>query len=466
LRFAWLGSQSFDVELYTAHLARSSFTGMLHGVAQTEGSPPLYYILAWAWGHLFGTSEVGLRSLSAVLGLACVPISFLTARELISARVGLVTATLVAVSPYLVDISQFARSYALAVTLAALGLLFFARALTRGTRGDVYLWGACSALGVCTHYYVGVIAVCEAAILIRARGWNRPVVLSTALVLLVGAALIPLAAEQLHNPLADTPGYGLGLRALQVPKNFLVAYQLPYELVLSILAGVLGALGLALVPWRFWPAASPHARRRALMLAGLAAGCLLIPLLLVPAGIDLFAPKSVFPAFFPIWILLACGIATGRTGLAVGAALVAVSLVASLAPNVSPGRYGRADWRGVAAAAGRPRTARILIATNAYPAQELQFYFPRLENLPPQARVTDVTVVAVAVENLHSVSGGPVPPRHFPAYLPPGFTVTKRRRTATFDIYELNARIPRHLSSGQLAALAFDRHDFSASLQR
>jgi uncharacterized membrane protein len=63
LRFATLDVQSlwYD-EAVTAQLLRMDLSGLLHAIGDSESSPPLYYVLAWLWTHVFGTGEVGLRS--------------------------------------------------------------------------------------------------------------------------------------------------------------------------------------------------------------------------------------------------------------------------------------------------------------------------------------------------------------------------------------------------------------------
>ena len=73
---------------------------MLHGglghtldaVVSSERSPPLYYLLAWVWAQPFGTGEVGLRSLSALIGVLMIPAAYLAARELASPRAGVIAA--------------------------------------------------------------------------------------------------------------------------------------------------------------------------------------------------------------------------------------------------------------------------------------------------------------------------------------------------------------------------------------
>ena len=109
----------------------------LSAVVDSERSPPLYYVLAWGWSKLFGTGEVGLRSLSALIGTLTVPVAYVAALELSSRRrIALVCAALVALNPYLVWYSQEARSYALMALFVALSLVFFARCLNRPSRAS------------------------------------------------------------------------------------------------------------------------------------------------------------------------------------------------------------------------------------------------------------------------------------------------------------------------------------------
>ena len=89
LRFATLGAQSywFD-EAQAAHELHLSFGSMLSSMVVHETNPPLYFVLGWLWARVFGTGEVGLRSLSALLGTAVIPIAYLCGRELVSRRAG------------------------------------------------------------------------------------------------------------------------------------------------------------------------------------------------------------------------------------------------------------------------------------------------------------------------------------------------------------------------------------------
>src|SRR4051794_2104634 len=97
LRFSSLGTQSYWYdEAITVGLVHKSLGGMLAAIPSSEATPPLYYIVAWAWTKVFGTGEAGLRSLSALFGVATIPVAFSTARIMIGRRAGLAAAALVA----------------------------------------------------------------------------------------------------------------------------------------------------------------------------------------------------------------------------------------------------------------------------------------------------------------------------------------------------------------------------------
>src|SRR5947209_16693495 len=148
LRFATLHVQSYDYdELQTVRLLRMHFGSMLAGIARDESTPPLYYVLAWAWSKAFGTGEAGLRALSALFGTAMVPLVYVTAKRLASRRAALVAALLISVSPWLVWYSQEARTYALVALLGALSFWSFTEALA-GRRGVIWAWALSSALAI------------------------------------------------------------------------------------------------------------------------------------------------------------------------------------------------------------------------------------------------------------------------------------------------------------------------------
>ena len=76
--FLGIGHQGFWFdEGNTALLVHYSPGKMLGLIPQSESTPPLYYCVAWVWARLFGYGEAGLRSLSAVCGVATVPVAYM-----------------------------------------------------------------------------------------------------------------------------------------------------------------------------------------------------------------------------------------------------------------------------------------------------------------------------------------------------------------------------------------------------
>lgn len=83
--------------------------------------PPLYYWLLHFWVRLWGVSELALRSLSALLGVAVVGLVFLIGEALFGAQVGLLAAFFSAISPFQVYYSQETRMYMLLAAAVCLG---------------------------------------------------------------------------------------------------------------------------------------------------------------------------------------------------------------------------------------------------------------------------------------------------------------------------------------------------------
>ena len=148
------------------------------------------------WARVFGYGEAGLRSLSALAGVATVPVAYAAARKLISTRAGLIAAALTACNPLLIWYSQEARSYSLLVLLTAAALLAFAHARANPTPRALIAWTIISGLALATHYYALLAIVPQAAWLLAAHRRNRAVQIAFGAVAACGLALIPLAISQ------------------------------------------------------------------------------------------------------------------------------------------------------------------------------------------------------------------------------------------------------------------------------
>jgi mannosyltransferase len=105
----------------SAHQLTRSFPEILHAAA-LDTHPPLYYWALKAWGETIGSSEMGLRSLSAFWGVVMVLLTWLIGRRLFGTLAGTLAAGLLAIAPLAVYYSQEVRMYTQVTALAMLAV--------------------------------------------------------------------------------------------------------------------------------------------------------------------------------------------------------------------------------------------------------------------------------------------------------------------------------------------------------
>lgn len=402
VRFASLGLQSYhhDEVITAMRVIPGSFGEMLHSVKASESNPPLYYVLAWAWAKLFGTGEVGLRSLTALFGAATVPVGYLLGRQLASRRAGLLLAALIAVNPMLIWYSQEARSYALLVFFGALSLLFFARALNTARGRDLAFWALASALALCSHYFAVFPVAIEALWLLVALWWRwRAVLPALGGVLATGLALLPLANAQ-NNPthigwIENSP---LPERLWETAASFLIGEtghviaEAPRERY-ALVPAILVAAALILLALR-----GDRRERRGAAL-GLALGLGVGGLTAVAAllGKDYVVERNLLPALVPLLAAVAIGFAVARArrlGLLLAVALCAYWLAFDVHVTQTP-NLQRPDFRTVTEALGPPHGSRRAIVTWKLAADPVRFYLrdDAIRMYAGEARVDEIAVL-------------------------------------------------------------------------
>jgi 4-amino-4-deoxy-L-arabinose transferase-like glycosyltransferase len=426
LRFATLGTQAYhhDEIVTASRVLRGDFVHAMEAVGFSESAPPLYYALAWAWTQLTGTGEYGLRSLSALAGVATVPVAYLLAAELRGRRTGIAAAALVAVNPMLLWYSQEARSYALLALLTAVAALYFVRALrppgdvpgvedaygplTPGTSRDVTLWGVFSALALATHYFAIFPIALEAAWLLWRRG--RQALTGLGIVAAAGLALAPLVIHQASLGHAEwIGGRSLGHRLWEAGVTFAVGETGDIiarpETVLPALVPLLALLaGLGLLTAR----GDREERRAGGLMLALAAATIVAPLVLalVAPGKDYVLARNLLPALPPLLIAVAIGVtlrSARRAGAAVASVLVVYSLGVCIWASFSPALQ-RPDWEAVAARMGEPTAPRATVLWTLG-AASLRYY---LSTGSFQAQPADG--YSWSVHEIDFISDGPVPP--------------------------------------------------------
>ena len=410
LRFATLGVQSYhhDEIVTASRILRGDFFDAMDAVNYSESAPPLYYALAWVWTQFTGTAEYGLRSLSALFGVATVPVAYLLAAELRGRRAGVAAAAFVAVSPMLLWYSQEARAYSLFALLCGVSALYFVRGLDRGSRRDLILWGVASGLALATHYFAVFPIALEAIWLLRRRG--RRALAGLWIVGLAGVLLAPLAAHQMSLAHAEWIGdHSLLHRFWETPATFLAGEtgdiiarpELPFP---ALVPFILAAAALILVLVR----GTREERRRTLIPLALAAATVGVPLVLalIPGGKDYFLARNLIPALVPLLAAVAIGVTlerARRAGIAIGAALAAYLLGFSILAGVSPALQ-RPDYRGAAERLGEATAPRAIVTWTLGQASMLRYLDDRSFQTFPREQFL------WRVHEIDFVSDGPAPP--------------------------------------------------------
>lgn len=115
---------------------------------------PFYFILLRAWMGLGYRTEVWARLLSALLGTAFIGVFYLFLREVARRPVPLVSAGLLAISPFAVWHSQDARMYTLMLVSSYTGLFLLLRYLRGGGRTLLIGFGLALECALYSHVYI------------------------------------------------------------------------------------------------------------------------------------------------------------------------------------------------------------------------------------------------------------------------------------------------------------------------
>ena len=140
-----------------------------------DSSPPLYYIILHGWMKVFGDSELALRGLSILCGVAAVGTVFVIGRRLYSLETGALAAVLVATSPIQIFFSQQGRMYALLALVALLSSYWLWRAVSDGSRRFVVAYGLATLAALYVHNHGLYLLPAHAVVLLWSGAlWARP----------------------------------------------------------------------------------------------------------------------------------------------------------------------------------------------------------------------------------------------------------------------------------------------------
>ena len=439
VRFATLDVQSFWYdEALTVDLVNQSFGGMIGEVLDTQAQPPPYFVAAWAWVRVFGDGEFGLRSLSALFGTLTVPVVWAAAMHVAGRRAAIVAAALTALSPPLIWYSQEARGYSLVTLLAAVSLLYFLRSLDDPSRRNLGLWLAASLGAVAAHYFALFAVLPEAAWLLW-RGLDRPRALRWGGGLAAGLlALAPMLLYQREHGGAEWIGdEQFYPRFRDAIVFFAGGPQLPEFLhdlrpVLALGTVVVFTLAAAVA----LRSTSGTVRQRVLLVLGVGAVAVALPLLGAAAGSDFVLDRNFLPAWVPFAIVAAVGLTAARYRL-VGTGILAVTVVLFVVVGVrvaSNDALQRDQWRTVAERIGPPDADRVVETVPHWQSEALELYTAMTPMTEPRP-VTKLVLVSYTGFLPYNQPIRPLPP-------PPPFQETRRFYVQNIAVSEFTSPEP------------------------
>jgi hypothetical protein len=123
-----LGRDIWTDEAFTAsYIAHPSLSMVLDDVRKNEETPPVYFIVIWAWGKIFGASEVALRSFSVVAGLLAAFAFARFAQQKVTRFEAVIAVVLFALAPLVSTYMVEGRQYTLSLLLSVLCISIFER---------------------------------------------------------------------------------------------------------------------------------------------------------------------------------------------------------------------------------------------------------------------------------------------------------------------------------------------------
>lgn len=426
LRFYGLGAQSLWNDEGTSVAVAQRDVATIAQDAAGDIHPPLYYWLLSGWVRLLGTGEAAVRSLSALLGVALVALTYALGRRLLPGHAALAAAFLSAINPFQIYYSQETRMYMLLAALSAAAVLAMIGFVRRGSWPALLALALLEVAGLYTHYsFLFMVLVLNLAFALSL--WRplpgpdghplRPVLLWAGFQVAVVLAYLPWLPVALRQVGAwPSPARPALLPALVVTWRWLVfgptasAWPVAAPLLAAALAASAGAwfLGMRQADNRGLPTRWPTLL--ALLWLGLPVGLMFILGLYREAYLKFLLVTA--PA---VSLLLAAGLTIVprrasptpsrllRLAQLAAALLILVGTFLSLRAYYADPAFARDDYRAIAAyvqAAGRPGDAVLLNA----PGQAEVFGYYYHGDLPvyslPESRPLDEAATDEALAEL------------------------------------------------------------------
>ncbi|MGD1277665.1 MAG: glycosyltransferase family 39 protein [Tepidisphaeraceae bacterium] len=390
LRIAAIDRHSFWYdEAVAADLARASVGQLFHGTPRDSGNPPLYWMVLHPWYRAWGDSEIALRSLSVIFGVAAVPMLAGLGRRVAGEAAGLLAAGLLAISPLAIELSNEARAYALLHLLTILCTWLFVLWLRRRSWSLWLAYAASVAALAYTHYFGFFVPLAHG--LAIAVGADRRRVMWPWLGAMVVAAGLWMPWLGVFHQQIHTPG-NLTRMGTRWPAQFAAT---PAALVFGRTLGwrdspwiVLGLISVAAVLLVWVPAAIGFFSSYRLPTDRLAIGGWLILPILAPLMValtltPLYHVRAASVGLPALLLLAGAGLASLRRPMRIGTIAILLGLT-----GVSLARYAtiplKDDWRDATPVVLSDLSSADAVVLDTFIEQtSLMYYAQRQGKIPP-----------------------------------------------------------------------------------
>ncbi len=355
----------------------------------------LYYSFLSTWVKL-GKGDWWLRVPSILFGMAAIPLAYWIGKLADNKRLGLILATLVAFSPFAIELGMRVRHYSLYLSASLLAFATFLYLLDRpSSRTRRLVFGGSLVILILSHLFGVILAIALLTFFYLEHGARpdhirrRILLVGAGVLLMIIAISVPESRAYGWNWLLDAVGAlsrveyesARGLSIAQIAKIPIVFYVfgMGYKVYpLNLWIALPGILGFLVVG-----SASLIALRRKSILILIVSVLCIVPIVLliiepiVPPFSETVGPRHVVAAWPAFILLVAVGAARLWRG-PLGYLLVIIALASAMIATLGDWSYGLGgpDWRTSSELATKLGISDSIVLFDGRSSQAVEFYFP------------------------------------------------------------------------------------------
>jgi hypothetical protein len=146
--------------------------GQIGPALRHDGHPPLFYVLLHGWMDLFGSSNLAVRALPALISVIGLPLAYAVGKRVGGNAVAWLSAWLYATSPFMMRYGSETRMYSLVVVLVLAGYLLIDVALAKDSWPAILGVATVSCALLWSHYWSFWLLAALGSLLI-VQVWRR-----------------------------------------------------------------------------------------------------------------------------------------------------------------------------------------------------------------------------------------------------------------------------------------------------